>query len=122
MPIADEKKDKPNGKILILNERPLNSKHLLDYLRKRKFPLLIAERFCREIEFTLYGKKQGAIGFKNDAGGYELRNETFKGSSSPKVLPLLQIMLMTFLSLKSFLISFRGKFYYLRITNWKHNT
>ena len=25
-----------------------------------------------------------AIGFKNDSGGYELRNPYFKGSSSPK--------------------------------------
>ena len=25
-----------------------------------------------------------ALGFKNDSGGYELRNEFFKGSNSPK--------------------------------------
>lgn len=25
-----------------------------------------------------------AVGFKNNAGGYELRNEYFKGSSAPK--------------------------------------
>ncbi len=27
-----------------------------------------------------------AVGFKNNAGGYELRNEYFKGSSSPKYI------------------------------------
>ncbi len=84
LPIADEKKDNPEGKILILSERPLNSKYLTDYLDKRCIPLIITERFCKEIEFSLYGKKQNAIGFKNDVGGYELRNETFKGSNSPK--------------------------------------
>ena len=30
-----------------------------------------------------------AIGFKNNAGGYELRNEYFKGSSSPKYITFL---------------------------------
>jgi hypothetical protein len=29
-------------------------------------------------------KKYSAIGFKNNSGGYELRSEYFKGSSSPK--------------------------------------
>jgi len=82
--IADEKKETPEGKILILGESPINSKHLIGYLEKRRIPLNIAERFCRELEFSLYGKKQSAIGFKNNAGGYELRSEIFKGSSSPK--------------------------------------
>lgn len=83
-PFADEKKDVSNGKIQIVNERPITSKHLVDYLHKRCIPLSIAEQFCKEIEFSLYSKKQLAIGFKNDAGGYELRSENFKGSSSPK--------------------------------------
>ena len=33
----------------------------------------------------MYGKKQSAIGLKNDADGYELRNETFKGSSPKSI-------------------------------------
>ena len=32
----------------------------------------------------MYNKKYTAIGFQNNAGGYELRNQYFKGSSSPK--------------------------------------
>jgi len=83
---ADEKKDASNGRIQIVNEQPLSSEHLVDYLQKRFIPMSIAEHFCREIEFILYGKKQSAIGFKNDAGGYELRSEKFKGSSSPKTI------------------------------------
>ncbi|HEV8083395.1 MAG TPA: toprim domain-containing protein [Chitinophagaceae bacterium] len=82
--MADEKKNSTDGKILIVNAQPLHSKQLLDYLNKIQIPLSIAERFCEEIEFSLYNKKQSAIGFKNDRGGYELRNESFKGSSSPK--------------------------------------
>jgi hypothetical protein len=87
-PSAGEKKE-TNGKILILDERPLNSKFLYDYLQKRCIPPEIAERFCKEIDFLLYGKKYTAIGFKNNAGGYELRSQNFKGSSSPKDITFL---------------------------------
>jgi hypothetical protein len=38
----------------------------------------------------LYGKNYHAIGFKNNAGGYELRNEKFKASSSPKDVTLIE--------------------------------
>jgi hypothetical protein len=53
--------------------------------------LEIADRYCREIDFFLYGKKQTVIGFKNNAGGYELRSKNFKGSSSPKDVTFIDI-------------------------------
>lgn len=81
---AGEKKESPDGKILIVDDRPITSQPLLDYLKKRCIPLEIAGRYCREIDFLLHGKKQTVIGFKNNAGGYELHSENFKGSSSPK--------------------------------------
>jgi DNA primase len=81
---AGEKKDTPDSKIVILDTRLLVEKSLLDYLQKRSIPLEIANRFCKEVDFLLYGKKHTVIGFQNNAGGYELRNEYFKGSSSPK--------------------------------------
>lgn len=84
MSFAGEKKAADQSKIIILDERDLVAKPLVNYLEKRQIPLNIAEQFCREIDFLLYGKKLTAIGFKNGAGGYELRSENFKGSSSPK--------------------------------------
>jgi DNA primase len=82
---ADEKKETTKGsKIIILEARPLADKSLLEYLQKRRIPLEIAERFCKEIDFLLYNKKRTVIGFQNNAGGYELRSAYFKGSSSPK--------------------------------------
>ncbi len=81
---AVEKKGTSDSKILITNIRTLASKPLLEYLQKRHIPIEIAEQFCKEIDFILYGKKHTAIGFQNNAGGFELRNENFKGSSSPK--------------------------------------
>lgn len=83
-PSAGEKKEPGGGRIIILNERKIASNSLLEYLEKRRIPVAIAERFCREVDFLLYEKKYTALGFKNDLGGYELRNQHFKGSSSPK--------------------------------------
>ena len=87
---AGEKKETNDSKIIILNESRLTSTSLLNYLEKRQIPLEIADNFCREIDFLLYGKQYTAIGFKNNAGGYELRNQNFKGSSSPKDLTFIE--------------------------------
>ena len=76
-------------KIIILDTRsPISLLSLKEYLQFRKIPLVIANRFCKEIDFNLYNKKYTAIGFKNSAGGYELRSANFKGSSSPKEVTL----------------------------------
>lgn len=84
MLFAAEKKETEGSKIVILSSRELNDKSLLDYLQGRCIPPEIAARFCKEVDFLLYGKQQKAIGFPNNSGGYELRSSTFKGSSSPK--------------------------------------
>ena len=82
--LADEKKTLSEGKIIILEARPLSEISLLRYLEKRHIPLSIAEKFCKEVDFILYGKIRTVIGFQNNTRGYELRSPHFKGSSSPK--------------------------------------
>jgi len=84
VPFAGEKKEPGEDKIVVVATRPLNDAVLLEYIHKRQIPVEIARRFCEEVDFLLYGKKNTAIGFQNNAGGYELRNENFKGSSAPK--------------------------------------
>jgi hypothetical protein len=44
----------------------------------------MAEQFCREVRYELNDKIYYGIGFKNDFGGYEIRNPYFKASSSRK--------------------------------------
>ncbi len=83
--VAGQKKV-PGSKIVILEERPLTSWFLVQYLQKRCIPPEVARQYCLEMDFKLYGKKYTAIGFRNDKGGFELRNEYFKGSSSPKAI------------------------------------
>ena len=70
--------------LIILQDFMIGSTALLSYLQQRKIPYQIANLYCREIRYQLIGKIYYSIGFKNDAGGYELRNQYFKNSSSPK--------------------------------------
>lgn len=76
--------NKPEQRIKILEDLPLTSFALLRYLEQRHIPLEIAEKYCREVRYELNGKTWYGIGFKNNSGGYEIRNPYFKGSSSPK--------------------------------------
>lgn len=68
----------------IISEHSLISFTLLRYLYQRRIAIRVAERFCKEVVYEINGKKYFAIGFQNNAGGYELRNSFFKGSSTPK--------------------------------------
>lgn len=63
---------------------PITDMVLNRYLKQRNIPLTIANEFCKEVYYQNGDKKFTAIGFKNNSGGYELRSEYFKGSSSPK--------------------------------------
>ncbi len=71
---------------IIAAKKPITDLLLCSYLRQRKIDKSIADKYCYEVAFKVNGKERDftAIGFKNNAGGYELRNEFFKGSSSPK--------------------------------------
>ena len=42
--------------------------------RKLRFSAL-----CREVRYEVNGRAFFAVGFRNDAGGWELRSERFKG-------------------------------------------
>ncbi len=84
-----EKEKDTRSKIALTETRPLTSYYLLKYLESRGIPLEIACRYCKEVEFILYDKIHTAIGFKNDLGGYELRNKDFKASSSPKTIKFI---------------------------------
>ena len=64
--------------------KQLTSPTLCSYLSERKIPVEIAEQYCKEVHFEMYGKRFFAVGFENKSGGFELRKQHFKGSSSPK--------------------------------------
>lgn len=78
-----------NRRIEIRTVEPLDHPALVNYLRDRNIDLNAARKYCKEVRYAIEGKEFFAIGFKNDAGGWELRNPNFKGSSSPKDIATL---------------------------------
>ena len=62
----------------------LVSPALLKYLADRGIPRNIAQRWCVQVNYRLHGKDYYAIGFENNAHGFELRNSFYKGSYPPK--------------------------------------
>lgn len=74
-----------NSTLQILSVQQLQDVRLINYLQsKRSININIAKEYCKEVHYTTNRKPFFAIGFQSDAGGWELRNEYFKGSSSPK--------------------------------------
>jgi hypothetical protein len=76
---------------IIAAKKPIQDLMLCRYLKQRRIEKNIADKYCYEVSFKMYDKEKEyrSIGFKNNAGGYELRNEYFKGSSSPKYVSYL---------------------------------
>ncbi|MBP1615867.1 MAG: primase [Bacteroidetes bacterium] len=70
--------------LTITDIQPLTHPALLDYLRERSINTDIAKQYCSAIHYSIADKPYFAVGFRNDTGGWELRNRYFKGSTSSK--------------------------------------
>ncbi|MCD7937402.1 MAG: toprim domain-containing protein [Tannerellaceae bacterium] len=84
IPVASPVLTNREPAITITDIQPLIHPALLDYLKERSINTDIAKQHCSEVHYTIADKPYFAIGFQNDAGGWELRNRAFKGSSTPK--------------------------------------
>ena len=73
----------------ILSDASLRHPALVGYLASRGIVPSVAAAFCREVRYEVNGRAFFAVGFRNDAGGWELRSERFKGGSSPKHITTL---------------------------------
>ncbi len=74
----------PENKLSIISVADLRSQDLVNYLRGRGIDEDVACQYCKEVSFEIANKIYKAVGFENQSGGYELRNNWFKGSSTPK--------------------------------------
>ena len=81
---APKEVDESTHIVSVIEVRPVQSKALTEYLSERKISLKIANQFCQQVSYQIADKQYFALGFKNDSGGYELRNPFSKISSSPK--------------------------------------
>ena len=68
----------------MLSDIPLRHPALAGYLSSRGIIPDMALGHCREVHYAVGGRNYFAVGFRNDAGGWELRSERFKGCVSPK--------------------------------------
>jgi len=88
--ISNDKRVKQIQTIKILDVVAISNQALLAYLNLRCIDIEIAKLFCLEVHYSVVnGKNYFAIGYKNDCGGYELRNKYFKGCSSKDITTIL---------------------------------
>ena len=87
----------------ILSDAPLRHPALVGYLSSRGIVPSIAAAFCREVRYEVNGRAFFAVGFRNDAGGWELRSERFKGGSSPKHITTLDNRSDTMIAFEGFM-------------------
>lgn len=73
-------------KLEIISVQSLTNPYLLRYIAERGISLEIANRFCSEIRSNNTNRTYYAIGFANDAGGWEIRSPYFKGCIAPKAI------------------------------------
>ena len=97
----------------ILSDPPLRHPALVGYLASRGIVPSVAAAFCREVRYEVNGRAFFAVGFRNDAGGWELRSERFKGGSSPKHIT-------TFDNRSDTVIAFEGFMDFLAYLSLKH--
>ena len=72
------------SKITNIRVEPISTQALISFIHSRKIDLDLAILYCHEVNYTVQDKNYFSIGFKNDSQGFELSNQYFKGSTSPK--------------------------------------
>lgn len=73
----------------ILSVQPIFSSQLERYSSERGISLSQLEKYCSEVRYRSGERSYYALGFPNDAGGWELRNPYFKGCIAPKAMSTL---------------------------------
>ena len=87
---AREERKRPASPVEIRSIQPLQHPALTNYLKSRGIAPEVAADYVQEMYYRVNGKPLFALAFKNDAGGYELRNPGYKGCTSPKDITRIQ--------------------------------
>jgi len=87
-PINSTNKDVKNYRILKVKN--LDNQALLNYLKSRCIKIEVAKKYCQEIYYEMNGKNYFAICFKNNSGGFEIRNKYFKGCLDKKEITIIK--------------------------------
>lgn len=84
---------KLESKLEIKKIQPLQNKALINYLKTRRINPEIAKEYLKEVYYTNKetDKNYFSLGFENDRGGFELRNEYFKGGLGNKDITHIKV-------------------------------
>ena len=82
---ADSDLKSPESSIMLQNVQSISNPALIEYLHERRINVDIARIHCSEVHYSVNDKPYYAVGFRNDKGGYELRNKYFKGCTSKDI-------------------------------------
>ena len=74
----------------LVSVKPITHPKLLQYLAERGLKKSDVFSFLWEISYKTSDKTFFALGFANDAGGWELRNPYFKGCKAPKSISTIK--------------------------------
>ena len=70
--------------------KPLNNQALINYLKSRKIDYRASQGYLKEIYYKVGDKTYFGLAFKNNSGGYEIRNKYFKGAVGTKDITTIQ--------------------------------
>lgn len=73
---SQQESETSEAKLLIKHLQPIQNKALIQYLNSRKIPLAVAKQYLQEAYYlnTTLNKQFFGLAFRNDKGGYALRN------------------------------------------------
>lgn len=86
------KKSKPKAKMILREVSKISNDALINYLTRRGISIEAAKAHLKELRiyFPENNSTMFVLGFKNDDRGYELRNQTFKGTFPPKGITFIR--------------------------------
>lgn len=80
----------PRERPIIESVEAITHPSLEAYLEGRAIPVDLARLYLKEIAYLVEGRRCRALGFENQAGGFEVRNPGFKGTVGTKDITLLR--------------------------------
>ena len=87
--VIDKMKPEIKAEIEINEVKELQNYNLINYAKERCISLEVLQTYCKEVHYTSNKRPYYGIGFKNNLGGYEIRNKNFKGCIGRKSWSLL---------------------------------
>lgn len=86
---AEQGREKPQP--VIERVQTIEDQVLEAYVRERGIPLDLARLYLQEVSYRVGEHRFRALGFANDAGGFEVRSPTFKGTLGTKDIRFLPL-------------------------------